>query len=224
MSYLKCQNDLASSGKVSGNIITSWRGVKRCQTTIILQTAPQQFLHRIYIMFHLIHDDTAVIMYRSLFYVIIWSSTLFEDHEGRMVVLHPPSRWLRVWHLSWLFCAPSTNFPLIIICSSLSDRRPDILFRIFILYVLPLTSIPLHSQCGYPWNYVCVIHESPPGLLTYRYVRRRLSCLYLPQLAAPRPGTRVVRLGTCFSSINHYLFICLFSKSMCIYSHSLISW
>ncbi len=90
----------------------------------------------------------------------------------------------------------SSYVPLLVIAGRI------FLFRIFILYVPPFTSIPLHSQCGYPWNYVCVIHESPPGLLTYRYVRGCLSCLYLPQLATPRPGTRVVRLGTCFSSIN----------------------
>jgi hypothetical protein len=48
------------------------------------------------------------------------------------------------------------------------------------------------------WNYVCVIHGSPPGLLMYRYVRRCVSCLYLPQPVAPRPSTRVVRLGTRF--------------------------
>jgi hypothetical protein len=49
-------------------------------------------------------------------------------------------------------------------------------------------------------------------------VRRCLSCLYLPQLAAPRPGTRVVRLGTCFHQlIIIYLFV--YASGVCVHTH-----
>ena len=70
------------------------------------------------------------------------TSTLFEEHEGRMVVFHPPSRWFQRRHLSWLFREHSTNFPLIIIRSSLSDRRPDI----FVLYLSYFTYFPLRQS------------------------------------------------------------------------------
>ncbi len=194
-------NDLARSIKVSGIFITSWRGVKRCQLTSHIRRLLNSSFIVLSLVYIIIHDDTAVIMYRSWFYVTFVNFNInWRSWREDGCLFHLPSRWLQ----SRLFRECSTNFPLIIIIFSLSCSLP-VIFVPYLhtlrtsLYVSP-TSFPVWV----PWNYVCMIHgpPPPPGQLTYRHVHVRLFCLCLPQPVAPHPSTRFVRLGTCFSSIN----------------------